>query len=87
MQYIPKYIDDLPQILLLDADEFIVLFIFFGFGIFLHQLIFFLIIGGIGVKILNISKTKKKGYIFHILYWYGLLNFKFLPNPFNRYYY
>ena len=88
MKFIPKYIDDLPQILIFEADEFAIFFIFMGLGIFQHRLLFFLIIGILGVKILNISKSKnKKGFIFHILYWYGLINIKDLPNPFNRYYF
>lgn len=85
MTKICRYIDDQPSIFFWDLDQIIIFSAFFGMGIIIGKL---LVCGIIGILVTYIltkhRKEKSDGYLFHILYWWGLITFKKSPPGYIR---
>ncbi len=70
---IVRYIDALPQIFFWELDEFLIVFILAGIGIFIERLTFMLLTGIACAYILGKFKsTKVEGFFIHFLYWHGI---------------
>lgn len=80
-----KYIDDQPSLFFWDLDEIIILSSFFVIGMLVERLLLFLAIGiGIRYFLVKLKKEKSEGFLFHILYWWGILSFKKCPPGYVR---
>ncbi|MFA5922714.1 MAG: type IV conjugative transfer system protein TraL [Methylococcaceae bacterium] len=72
MKDIPNYLDDPPQILFWEFDEFILLAIMFGVGIMVNYLAVMTVTGLVGIKFYRKIKDRQaNGFLLHTLYWYA----------------
>lgn len=72
---IPRHVDEPVQILLWSADEVLPLLILLGIGIAVGRVFSLLVIGLLVTKIwVRYKNSKPEGYIFHKLFWYGVVS-------------
>lgn len=90
MRNIPSYLDDMPQFLLIDMDEFLILSAGFGLGLISGHLTMILLISYIFMKVYRKVKDRQSpGFVRHALYWFGSFTsvdkkYSSLPNSFIR---
>lgn len=85
MTSIPRHIDDPPQILFWDLEEFMLLCIFIVIGLLAGKLIMFGLVGVVISKALGkLKQDKSDGYFLHLLYWWGIMPLKGLPPSYKR---
>ena len=83
----PRYVDEMPVILLWSVDEFIPFMVFVMIGFIMGQVLLFCIFGWIFKHYCNkYTKFMISGYLNHMLYWYGFgfVRGRSIPNPFLR---
>ena len=82
---IPRYIDDPEQFLWFDFDEVLIFMGSLGIGIIMELLIVSVIVGLAMAKALSKMKHgKPRGYLFHFLYWNGVISYNGLPQSHIR---
>lgn len=80
-----RYIDDQPSLFFWDFDEIIIFSCFFAIGILVDRLLLLLILAlVIRHFLVRIKKEKSEGYLFHILYWWGIITFRRCPPGYIR---
>jgi conjugal transfer pilus assembly protein TraL len=90
MRPIPNHLDDPAQMLLWEADEFMLLSVCFGLGIFLNKLTLMLLAGFALLKLYRRHRDRRpRGFLRHWLYWHTSLGAQAkdpasLPIPFIR---
>ena len=77
MHYIPKYLNAKTQFLWWEIDEAAIIFASFIVGRMLDKLIIFGLLGFILLRIYSkLKNAKQEGYLIHVLYALGLVQFK-----------
>lgn len=85
MTKICRYIDDQPSIFFWDMDEILVFSCFFVLGLVIDKLLLFTMLGvGVRYLLVKLKKEHSEGYLYHILYWWGVINFKKCPPGYVR---
>ncbi|OGP32489.1 MAG: type IV conjugative transfer system protein TraL [Deltaproteobacteria bacterium GWC2_56_8] len=80
--FIPKYIDDPPQILWWDMDVAGVIIFSMIIGIAVNHLLYFSIGGLVAAYAVGKMKnSKQEGYIYHLAWWHGVPSFKIREMP------
>ncbi|ALA58007.1 type IV conjugative transfer system protein TraL [Nitrospira moscoviensis] len=80
--FIPRYMDNPPQIAWWELDELIVLILCGFIGILTRQLTSLLIVGLMCTFMISTLKSgKSDGFIFHCAYWYGIPGFDLPQGP------
>jgi len=80
MAYIPRYIDDPPQIFFWEIDEFIVFSCCFGLGILIDRAGILTLAGIAASYILaRIKSGRADGFFLHVLYWHFGLPLRGVP--------
>ncbi len=88
MRKIPNYMDDPPQLLFWELDEFLMLSIMFGVGILVNYLLTLILIGIVFIKFYRKTKDRRAtGFMLHVVYWHTGIGSRdkgptSLPNPF-----
>lgn len=82
-----KYIDDQPSLFFWDLDEVVIFSSFFVIGLLIDRLLLLLILSLVVRHFLvKLKNSKSTGYLFHLLYWWGIITFKKCPPGYIRKY-
>jgi conjugal transfer pilus assembly protein TraL len=85
MARIPRFIDDQPKIFFWDLDVFLILSTFIFLGIIIDYLISGTITGiAITYLFSKFKAGKPDSFLFHALYWHGLIKLKGIPPSYVR---
>ena len=81
--YCPRYLHRPLQVLWWEADEFAIVMIFFTLAL-IYGYLFWLLMIAVPYGYSKFKRKYPRGFIFHLLWFVGLLNFKGYPSFFEK---
>lgn len=84
---IPRFVDDPPPLLIFSFEQTVPIMVGLVTGVVMGQAFVFTMIGfGLSFIYARFLHSRPDGFMYHMLYWYGLFPVKgrLFPNPFKR---
>ena len=87
---VPRYLDETPRLLFMDAHQALVMLLIFGTGLTLGFLFSGLVLGLAAAWLINrLKKGRHHRFLLHLAYWYmpsWIVSFACTPSAHNRLY-